>query len=162
MRKLLLLAMLYTGVAQAQIEHISIGFGEMDFPSIQLADSSKGQVAYLAVGDEVSGGMLFLGGDSRITYGGEQYGSGMIGLAGFRDLEIYPWLKVGVFAGIVGFQTYKRDNDAINRRVFSGTPLPRLKNTNIQPYGGVRLSVSFVEFQWAPASNMMTIGFVLR
>ena len=171
MRKLLLIALLYTGFAQAQYEHISVGYGKMDFPSIELsgnsgavhaADPSKGHMAYLAIGAEDYGGMLLMGADSRITYGGGRYSSGMIGLAGFRDIEIYPWLKVGLFAGVLGFQTKQGGGNAGNRRDHNGTALPSIKTTNVQPYGGVRVSVSFVEIQYAPAGNSLTIGFVLR
>ena len=159
MRKLLLLAMLYTGVAQAQLDHVSLGYGTMNFPMIGERSETPGGVAYLSIGKENIGGTLFIGGDSRITYGGERWGSGMVGLAGFRELEIKnSGIKIGAVLGIVGFQTYRQArglalND--NRRI------PQLKATNIQPYGALRLVIGFVEVQYAPVSDMLTVGIKL-
>ena len=168
MRKLLLLALLYTGFAQAQIEQVSIGYGKMNFPSIEIngiseADPSKGGTAYLSIGTEKYGGMLFIGGDSRISYGGEDYGSGMVGLAGFREFKINEWLDAGPFIGVVGFQTYKKA-DLTNGQFRDPNPFPQpeLKKTNIQPYGGVRLVVQgWIEIQYAPVSKMLTFGVKL-
>ena len=158
MRKLLLLVMLYTGVAQAQLDHVSLGYGGMTFPS-----GTQGGTAYLGIGGEEGGAMLFIGGDSRIMFGGEEYGSGMVGLAGFRDLKINEWLEVGAFAGITAFETHQ----AVNITPANTAPADpffrsKLKETNIQPYGGVRLVVQgWIEIQYAPISNMLTFGVKL-
>ena len=145
----------------------------MTFPSvgitvdgdvIQAEDSTRGGAAYLAVGGENGGGMLFIGGDSQISYGGENYGSGMVGLTGFRDFEIKnSGIKIGGFIGVVGFQTYQKADLVGDLPIRDPNPFPQpeLKKTNIQPYGGIRLVVKFVEIQYAPISNMITFGFKL-
>ena len=172
---LLLLTVLYTVGTSAQISHVSIGYGPMDFPSIELkapngdvtqaADATRGGTAYLSIGGENGGGTIFIGGDSKIRYGGEEYGSGMVGLAGFRDFKIFKRqddIKFGIFAGVVGFQTYqKADLTGGKFKDPNPFPQPELKKTNIQPYGGVRLVIKRVEVQYAPVSNMLTVGVKL-
>ena len=151
---------------QAQIEHVSIGYGPLTFPVLPgETNPTQGGAAYLSIGGENGGGSLFIGGDSRITYGDEQYGSGMVALAGFRDFQIIrsaEKIKFGIFVGIAGFQTYQK-TDLTQGQFQAPDPFPRpeLEKTNIQPYGGVRLVVHFVEIQYAPVSNMITFGFKL-
>ena len=181
MRKLLLLGLLMLGItASAQsrninlgLDHVSIGYGPMSFPSVgitapdgtqvQAPDATQGGVAYLAIGGRNGGGMLFIGGDSQVSYGGENYGSGMVGLTGFRDFEIKDsGIKIGGFIGIVGIQTYRKvDLTQGQFRAPDPFPRPELEKTNIQPYGGLRLVVKKFEVQYAPVSNMITFGIKL-
>ena len=172
MRKLLLLGLLMLGItASAQsrninlgLDHVSIGYGPMSFPSVGEANPTQGGAAYLAIGGQNGGGMLFIGGDSQISYGGENYGSGMVGLTGFRDFEIKDsGIKIGAFIGVVGFQTYRKADLTGDLPIRDPNPLPQpeLESTNIQPYGGLRLVVKRVEVQYAPISNMITFGIKL-
>ena len=171
MRKLLLLGLLMLGItASAQsrninlgLDHVSIGYGPMSFPAIGEANQTQCGAAYLAIGGRNGGGMLFIGGDSQISYGGGNYGSGMVGLTGFRDFEIKEsGIKIGAFIGVVGIQTYRKA-DFTQGQFIDPNPLPQpeLEKTNIQPYGGLRLVVKRFEVQYAPVSNMITFGIKL-
>ena len=146
------------------LDHISIGYGPMSFPSLVAGGNpTQGGAAYLAIGGRNGGGMLFIGGDSQIL-GGERFGSGMVGLAGFRDFPIIERnLEFGIFAGVAGFQTYEAvDITPEGLATIDPFVRPQLRETNIQPYGGVRMVVfNTIEVQYAPVSNMITFGFKL-
>ena len=173
---LILLAFLLGGIfasnAQSRninlgLDHVSIGYGPMSFPAIGDGNPTQGGAAYLAIGGRNGGGMLFIGGDSQISYGGGNYGSGMVGLTGFRDLPLSfngkdTGIKIGGFVGIVGFQTYRKaDLTQGQFRAPDPFPRPELEKTNIQPYGGLRLVIKRLEVQYAPVSNMVTFGIKL-
>ena len=146
------------------LDHVSIGYGPMSFPAIGESAPTQGGAAYLGIGGRNGGAMLFIGGDSRISYGGENYGSGMVGLTGFRDFEIKDsGIKIGAFIGVAGFQTYQRVDITGDLPIRPASPLPQseLKTTNVQPYGGLRLVVKRFEVQYAPVSNMITFGIKL-
>ena len=156
---------LFTTALSAQIEHVSIGYGAMQFPSVGEQNPTAGGAAYLAIGGREYGGQLWIGGDSQISYGGNQYGSGMVGLTGYRDFHFgkNDDFRLGGFVGILGFQTYEKVDTFEDLPYQNPNPFPmqELKETNIQPFGGIRAGWRFVELQYAPVGNTLTIGIKL-
>ena len=165
-RYLVILTVLITSALSAQIEHVSIGYGPMTFPTLPgEVNPSAGGAAYLAIGGENTGGQIWIAGDSRITYGDKDYGSGAIGLTAYHDINITDDLTIGGFVGGIGFQTYeKRTNyfEEVGLKSPSPFPQPELKKTNFQPFGGLRLGFKFIEVQYAPAGNVITGGVKLK
>lgn len=177
--KLLYTALLICSISWGQkrietsIDHVSIGYGPMTFPAaVTAGDATSGGAAYLSIGGPFTfsripttiGGTLFIGGDSRIQYGGEAYGSGMAGLAVFQDAKIGRDFRLGIFVGGLVFQTYEKVDDIINRsiREQSGLrPLPELADSNLQAFGGIKIGWKFIEAQYTPAGQTLTFGFKL-
>lgn len=155
--------LLYTS-AIAQIEHVSIGYGPMTFPVLPgNTDTTNGGVAYLSVGGEKAGGTIFIGGDSRITYGDETYGSGAVGLAAYNTWDFgVEDFYFGVFVGGMVIETWEK-TDLTQGQFIDPNPFPTLKinKTNFQPYGGIKMGYKFIELQYAPVSNTVTFGFKL-
>ena len=171
MRKLLLIALLYTGFAQAQVQ-VSFGALTHEFGVIQRdgirADVTQGGGGYLSVGDTY-GGTILIAGDSQITYGESRVGKGMVGFRAWSDVVSNRdgfSLRFKIGANI--YQVYER------RNLLAGTDLesqtdnnpvtnqPELKTSFIMPAGGIEVSWKFIEIGYEPFGKTINFGFKLR
>lgn len=136
----LLFAILLTQFSVAQFSpEVSLGY---IIPTHDKEGLGYGK-AYLSIGDTF-GATLIIGGDSRITYGGEQYGRGWTGGAVWMDL-LYDNrdLSVKPFLGIESRQKYER----VKTHIPSGfVNEKRLIEARVMGLAGVSVGWKFLEF----------------
>ena len=153
MKKLLLILMLYTGVTQAQHGfEIGLGYG---------GNGEYGK-AYLEAGSKKFGGSLVIGGDSKITYGGQDKGKGYFGANVYYNIldSDSDWL-LKVRTGFDSVQPYI----AVERAPLPGGA-PDPNDGKAQPdgksnqilMGGVSVGYKFFQLN-VNYSNGLELGF---
>ncbi len=141
MRKLLfaLALLLYTGAHAQKPLQVSLGYG------VSTADEMGYGKAYLSIGGSM-GATLFVGGDSRIKYGGEERGRGWLGGAFWMDIiDDRDW-SVKPFLGLDYEEDYVRVVSATgvsNASIFASQS--RKVNTDWSAYAGVTAGWKFME-----------------
>ena len=152
MRNILLLLMLYTASASAQVE---FGGGAMSLPSLGINspsgdvihpdDPSRGTFGYINIGD-THGLSISFAVDNDRQFEGHEYKEFGIGVGAFHDIELGDF-TVGGFVQVISFHTSEK--------------VEGIKKLNIQPFGGLRVGYKALKVQYAPAGNTLTFGIKL-
>ena len=167
MRKLLLIALLYTGFAQAQVQ-VSFGALTHEFGVIQRdginAPITQGGGGYLSVGDTY-GGTILIAGDSQITYGDSQVGKGMVGFRAWSDVvSNRDGFSLRFKIGANLYQVYERRENTLGEYglVDPNTGRAEYKTSFLMPSGGIEVSWKFIEVGYEPLGKTINFGFKLR
>lgn len=140
MKQFLLLLTLLLSVSQASAQlEVSMGY------LVPTSDELGYGKAYLSVGQKFGAGLV-IGGDSRISYGGEKQGRGWTGGHVWYDVQHEERdSSFKFFAGIEGAESWERIDELANP-VQSGFYNPqRLTSVEMKPYAGLAIGWKFLE-----------------